>query len=132
MTPSGTRTRSIVIPFGLAQRSVTAPDRIAKITHHLHSRRHGLDALVIERKPIEKCGGDARRLCFRQILGICRENVAAAGAALIGHGGECVVLLPGGRERKHACGILGPAPEGVHHGRKIARALNRFEGHSRV
>src|SRR5436305_719142 len=55
--------------------------------------------------------------------------VAAAGAALIGHGGECVVLLPGGRERKHARGILGPAPEGVHRGRKIARALNRFERH---
>ncbi len=54
MTPSGTRTRSMVMPFGRVQRSVTAPTGSAQRAHHVEAVRHGGDALVVERQPVEE------------------------------------------------------------------------------
>ena len=73
MTPSGTRTRSIVMPFGRVQCSVTLPTGSCERAHHLEAVRHGGDPRVIQRQPVEKAGVAPTSACARS-RGIGRQN----------------------------------------------------------
>ena len=133
MTPSGTRTRSMVMPFGPGPGRDHGADRVLEAGHHLDAGRHGLDPGVIERQPVEEGGGGAAGARLGHVLGIGGQNGRLAGPDRRRHGLERMVFLPGGRERQHARGrARGPADIG--HGRgDIAGAFDAFErrGHLR-
>ena len=70
MTPSGTRTRSMVMPFGRVQDSVTTPT--GSLSARTASMADGdrLDPRGIEREAVEEGAGHAGGARLGDILGI--------------------------------------------------------------
>ena len=91
-------------------------DRIGEVADHIDARRHGGDALVVEREAVEERRVGAVALRLGQVLGIGGEDVGLAAADGLGDGGERLVLLRGRRERQHARGLARPLPDLGHHG----------------
>ena len=133
MTPSGTRTRSMVMPFGRVQDSVTRPTgsfsaRTTSMPAAMASTRASSSARRSRKAPDRP---DARASLMSSAL-------AARIARLLrpdrrGHGSERAVLLLGGRERQRPGGRARLAPDCAHDGGNIAGTLDAFQrrGHFR-
>ena len=102
MTPSGTRTRSMVMPFGRFQDSVMVPTGILECAYGLDRRGDGLDAAGIEGEAVEKSGRHAGGLRLGGILGIGGENPRCLRAHGCRHELQRLVLLRRRGQRQDA------------------------------
>ncbi|MEJ0042890.1 MAG: hypothetical protein WDM81_12100 [Rhizomicrobium sp.] len=83
-----------------------APDGIGQRGHVFHAFRHRLDALVVQRQPVEQRRGQARRLARRDVLRVGRKNVRFARADCRGCGQQSLVLRFGRSLPHRARGAL--------------------------
>ncbi len=127
-TPSGTRTRSMVMPFGRCQLSVTTPtgSAIAR-TVAMPSAMASTRACVSVRRSM-KAPVIAGAAGLGHVLGIGRENRGRIGADGALHRLQRAVLLLRRRQRQHPRRGLGAGSEVVHQGRQIGIAVDGFQG----
>ncbi len=52
-------------------------DRIGEPAHHVEAFGHRLDALVVQRQPVERGGGQARGLAVGEVVGVGGEDVGS-------------------------------------------------------
>ena len=104
MTPSGTRTRSMVMPFGRVQDSVTSPTGSFKAA--TVSMPDAMPSMLgaIEREAVEQRAGHAGGFGLGEVFGIGGKDAGFVSADGGGHAGQRLVFLRGGRERQHAGG----------------------------
>ena len=106
-------------------------DRIGEVADHVDAGRHGGDALVVEREPVEEGGVGAVAPGLGHVLGIGGEDVGLRGADRRGDGGERLVLLRRRRERQHARGLARPLPDLGHHGGGVGFHGLERRGHAK-
>ena len=128
ITPSGTRTRSMVMPFGRCQLSVTAPTGSAMLAHGRDAVGHRLDARRCQRQAVDEGRGRAAGANLRDILGIGREDRRAWAADGALDGVERAVLLLRRGKRQHPRGGARAAAEFGHQGGRSALPSIAFSG----
>ena len=74
MTPSGTRTRSMVMPLGRVPAFSDGADRIGKLAHDVDAVGHSGDDLGRQGEPVEKRGVRSGGFHLGDVLGIGRQN----------------------------------------------------------
>src|SRR5258708_1142584 len=121
-TPSGTRTRSITMPFGRCQLSVTTP------TGSAISPTVAMPPALPPTPPARR----ARTANVGDILGVGREDGRRVGADGALHGLERAIFLLGRGERQHPRRGAGAGSELVHQGRQIAIAVDGLQGRSHI
>ena len=127
ITPSGTRTRSITIPFGRCQLSVTTPtgsgmSRTVAMPSAMASMRAGVSVSRSMKAPVAPRGAS-----FRDVLGIGREDRASIGADGAFHRFQRPVLLLGWSKRQHPRGRARPRGKLVHQCRQIGTSVDGFQ-----
>ena len=101
ITPSGTRTRSIRMPFGRVQDSVIGTNGILERPDNVDTRRDGLDPPGVEREAVEKRSRDPGSPRFGDILGVGGENRGSWRAYGRSHALQRAILLLGRGKREH-------------------------------
>ena len=81
-TPSGTRTRSIFMPFGRVPGIGDRADGVGEVGDDLEPGCDRRDPLFIERQPVEKCRRRTRLARLGEVLGIGSEDGGGAAHAV--------------------------------------------------
>ncbi len=95
-------------------------DRILELADHIEAGRHGLDALGIERQPIEEGRRCAAGFRLGPIFRIGGEDRRARAADGLGHCRQRPVLLRGRRERQRARRLARLAADLAHRAASVA------------
>ncbi len=127
MTPSGTRTRSMVMPFGRCQLSVTVPIGSAMPRTIGNTIRHRVDARWCQRQAVDEGRRRAAGAHLGDILGIGGENGRRVGADRALHRLQRPVLLLRRGKRQHPCGSACAGSEFGHQSRQIGVAVDRLQ-----
>ena len=131
MTPSGTRTRSMVMPFRAPAFGDRA-DRIGNPAHGGDAIGHRVDARRRQRQAIDEGGGRAAGADFGDILGIGGQDGGRIGANRAFDCIQRLVLLFRRRKRQHPRSGTGMGCELVHQGWQIGVAVDRLQRRGHV
>jgi hypothetical protein len=101
--------------------------RVGLAPHRFETLSHGLDALIVERKPVEEGGRRTRGLGLRQILAIGSENVGLARANGSRHCGKRLILFRRRGECERARCAFRPAADVAHRRGDVGSTLDGFE-----
>ena len=128
MTPSGTRTRSIRMPLGRVQDSVTVPIGSLSARTTIDAFGNGLDRAGVKREPIEKSSCRSRRPAPSAMSSALAARIAATlRPDRRGHELEGTIFLRGRGQRQGPGGRAGAAADLAHGGGDIAGSIDTFE-----
>ena len=102
-------------------------DRIGQLADDVEALGHRLDALVVQRQPVEERGGQPAALPSAMSSALAARIFGLAGADRRGHRRERAVLLLGRRKRQHPRGGLRVAADRVHRRGDVGGRLDGFQ-----